>query len=532
LSERAELTSESNPVLPPILRAELAVAPLPRRPWYRGIAPAYLGIFIWAPFFDQLWARDLPGASLAWLASVAVSASILGFLLFYSATATWGFRTRRRLVVVAASTFGASGSEWITGLAVGAGEVVWYAVAIDYAIESIFLGLIACDLLAPHALGRWDLGPFAIKSPVFLCTAVFWIFITGMAGLLRLVGVIAGLMKVYAPVALLLLAATALWLLPGLVSYRTEDAVVVAARSSAVAMGGSNGSTVPMILGYLALVGLLSVDWGSAARRGRDVALGGLAGIVLAATCTATLSLLVVAGTVGRLAAADRVMEAMAADPPPLSFRWAVFHGIGGILGGAILLLFGLAALAPACYTAWIFTRAFFTRWPRIRRIDWTTVGGGIALLLIATSCASRLEWIDWAMGMVFAPAVGAMSGDFLRQRGGWAGVRSGFHPPGVIAWVAGLVLAPALEYASIRHPRVVGVIPPLPIVGFLIAASVYWLLAGLGLERPPIPLESLETANGRSEAGPGGGTERGEGLRIEIGSEPSPTESRLDRGP
>ena len=47
----------------------------------------------------------------------------------------WGYRTGRRLGVVAASTFGTTGSDWLTGVGLAAAEIVWYAVAIDYAVQ-------------------------------------------------------------------------------------------------------------------------------------------------------------------------------------------------------------------------------------------------------------------------------------------------------------------------------------------------------------------------------------------------------------
>src|SRR5262249_54483909 len=144
LSDPPEVTLESSLVLPPMIRAELAGPPLPRRPWYRSLTPAYLMIAVWAPFFDRLWASDLPRASLGWLAGSAILAATLGFCLFYCPTAMWGIRTRQRLGTVAASTFGTSGSEWITGVAIGVATVVWYAVAIDSAIEYTLLGLASC----------------------------------------------------------------------------------------------------------------------------------------------------------------------------------------------------------------------------------------------------------------------------------------------------------------------------------------------------------------------------------------------------
>src|SRR5262249_548859 len=178
-----------------------------------------------------------------------------------------------------------------------------------------------------QALAVWARGPIAVKAPLFLCPAGFWIFITGMASLLRLAGVIVALMRVYAPVALLLLTVTALWSLPGVGEYRAADAILLAQGTAAADPAGSTGSMVLLVLGGLALVGLLSVDWGAASRWGQDVVLGGLTGLVLAASSAAILSLVIVAGAVGRLRAADHLGEAMGARPPLLSFRWAVWHG-------------------------------------------------------------------------------------------------------------------------------------------------------------------------------------------------------------
>ena len=66
-----------------------------------------------------------------------------------------------------------------------------------------------------------------------------------------------------------------------------------------------------------------------------------------------------------------------------------------------ILILFGLAALAPACYSSYVFIRKLFARWPRIRRVDWTWIGCSLAFLLIATSWPGRLEAVDHVMGIV-----------------------------------------------------------------------------------------------------------------------------------
>ena len=478
--------------LPPILRAELTGPPRALLPWYRTIAPAYLGIFVWAPFFDQLWAGDLPRHGLPWLFGSAVLASVLCFGMFYPA-ASWGLTARQPLGIVAASTFGTVGSEWITGVAIGVANIVWYAVAIDWAVDSTLLGLRACGLLSASVVGKLHLPMLDIKSPVYLCTALFWIYITGTAGLWRLTGVIVALMRVYAPIALLLLTAVALWLLPGLDSYRLEDAVVIAENASPFPPWREPDSALRMIVGFFGMASLMSVAWGAEVRGRRDLVLGGLTGIVMAASWTAGMSLVALAGSVARLPNALDLFLASVDDPFRPSFRWAVFYGIGGIPGAVILILFGLAALAPACYSVSVYGQKLSSHWPRLGLRGWTWTGGALAFLLAATSHVDRHELIFSAMGALFAPAVGAIIGDSLRQRGRWAGVRHGVNRAGVIAWGAGFGIALALQVDRLGYARFTEWPLPASICGFVASLVVYWLLALLGRERPAVAMSQQE---------------------------------------
>ena len=125
----------------------------------------------------------------------------------------------------------------------------------------------------------------------------------------------------------------------------------------------------------------------------------------------------------------------------PFSFHWAVFAGIGGIKGGAILSLFGVATLAPGCYSAWVFRERISTHWPAIRRSVWTRIGGVLAFVLVASTWADRLEEIFNLLGAIFAPAVGALVADALRQKGEWQGVRRGWNPAGLLAWGLGMAV-------------------------------------------------------------------------------------------
>jgi hypothetical protein len=467
------------------LGAELAAPPLAQRPWYLTIAPAYLGLFVWGPFFDQLWSGDLPQGELASLFGTAIAASVLCFCVFYVA-ASWGLSARRPLGIVAASTFGTVGSEWITGVAIAVASLVWYAVAIDWAVDSTLLGLRATGLIAPESLAGWHLGPVLLKSPVYLCTASFWIYITGTAALLRLTGVIVALMRIYAPVAWLLLTAVAVWLLPTVSGYRPDDLFSIWETIGFFLQ--VNDSASRMILNFFTMASLTGVGWGAQARGRRDIVLGGLTGIVLAASWMAGMSLYVVAGAAAQPLSDNRWFVTNVLDTRRLSFRWAVFYGIGGVPAGAILILFGLAALAPACYAVWAYSDKLSTHWPRVRQRTWTWVGGAIALVLGATSALHRLDLIFSAMGDVFAPVIGAMAGDWERQNGRWSGVRPGVNRTGIIAWAAGFLVALVLEVDRMAYPESASRLPN-AFGGFVTALAVYWLLARLGRDRPIVAL-------------------------------------------
>jgi cytosine permease len=227
----------------------------------------------------------------------------------------------------------------------------------------------------------------------------------------------------------------------------------------------------------------VSVDWGARARHRGDVVLGGLTGIVLAASFTAAMSLIVVAATVTRM---DHEVEwlSLTGEPIPLSFRWGIYRGLGGVAGGTILILFGLAALAPACYSVCVYGQKLSIHWPRLRQSGWIWLGGGLALVGAATSFADRLEWIYSAMGDFFAPAIGALAADWLRQRGRWPGLRHGINGIGVVAWAAGFGVTLVLEVDRVVDPAAGDWLQPTSIYGFITAAAVYWLLGRMGRAR------------------------------------------------
>src|SRR5882672_1763226 len=93
------------------------------KPWQTGLAPVYIGMFLWVAFFDQLGRRALPVGGLGWSLLGAAVAGPLGYLLLFRGPALWGRRAGRGLSAVASATFGSKGSAMVPGLLVGVGQV-------------------------------------------------------------------------------------------------------------------------------------------------------------------------------------------------------------------------------------------------------------------------------------------------------------------------------------------------------------------------------------------------------------------------
>jgi hypothetical protein len=485
-------TVRSVTALPPILQAEHDRSPLARLPWYRSLAPAYLGVVVWAPFFDSLWIADLARYSLLSLVGVVLFGSIVSAGLFYYIPASWGFRARQPLGIVAASTFGTVGSEWITGILLAIGYVFWLAVSIDYSVDTTLLGLRSCGLIAPGNLRRWELGPVLIEGPVrvvYLVTAIFWIYIAGTSAAWKITGVVGSLMKVYAPAALFLLTVVALLVSPLLGHFRTDLAAKVVQDAGPGTAWRLLDSTMQHMTGYFAMLGLASVDWGARAESRRDLVVTGITTIVGGATWTAMMSLVVVACAVARLGEKFDWFFPDGGAPLRLTFRWGVYHGVGGIPAGIVLILFGLAALAPACYATWVYSERLAAHFPILGQAGWIWLGSAFALILAVTSWASSLEVIYFCMGAIFGPVVGAMAGDWFKQRGEWGGIRPGVNRPGVVAWAAGLGITIALQLGRENTPGEGSPWFSTAFCGYVAAFAYYTLLSRLGREETAIAM-------------------------------------------
>jgi hypothetical protein len=97
-------------------------------------------------------------------------------------------------------------------------------------------------------------------------------------------------------------------------------------------------------------------------------------------------------------------------------------------------------------------------------------------------------------MGAVFAPMVGAMAADYVRQRGVWPGARRGANVPGVAAWAVGVVVGLLPFFAQARGWDA-GTVQPAAVYAFAAAFLAHLILATAGAEAPLLPAIACEPA-------------------------------------
>lgn len=211
----------------------------------------------------------------------------------------------------------------------------------------------------------------------------------------------------------------------------------------------------------------MAVEWGASTRDRRDVRLGGWMSILAAGAAT-TLAALVLASR-GPCGTARSALIATGLDVES-----------GRLLQracGSILLLFGLASLAPACYASALFASRFRAHWPGMGR--WKGVGLSYLLFVVpgATGMAKDVEALAAISGALFAPLAGVLAVEAIRRGG--RSVRTGWDAAGVAAWGAGAAagLAP-LVVPGLRWAQ------PAALIGWAVAAIVQAALSRPWAER------------------------------------------------
>lgn len=478
---------------PPAFQAALNSPPLERKGWQATSAPSYIALFLGAIYFDQLGRRTLAIGGLGWSVLGAAVAGWLCYVLLYRVPALWGQKTGWPLTVVGSSTFGTSGTVGLTFIVFSLAQVAVMAMATLYAVDWAFQGLNLCGFvnvkwLKPVTIPRGGGGQpgLELRSPLFLITSLVWIYAAALTGHF-LVKIIAALMKIYPIFPAVMLGLATLFTLRGLPGF--EPLEIDPATSAPVVDGGLRAflMMIQMIFGFFAVAGVMAADFGAVNRTTRDVRLGGWIGVAFASWTVATLSLLTVAGALGRYTAPLTLKNAPGVGN--FSFRTALLLGLPEMLAGAIFLFLALSTLAQTCFSASLIGHRLSAVWPQISRLRWNLIGTTVAWPFVATGWAIRLEEIFTVLGALFAPMAGAMTADYVRHRGVWPGPRRGWNPAGMAAWVlgvgVGLVPLIATSFGWSDGSR----LQPAAVFAFVAAFLAYWVLATLGLEAETLPI-------------------------------------------
>jgi cytosine permease len=455
-----------------------------RAPWYKNTAPTYAGIFLWFVFWDLVpTAAPNLGGTLAQGLGVALGGLVISALichyLFYLVPGLLGMKTGLPLYIVGTSTFGAQGGFIMPGFLMGVLQFGWLGV-----------NTFASSMLLYNAFASTAIGP-ATGYPVtgHAVLAVAWAVLAAFMGLkgIQYVARVASLLPLI-PLAILLylLLATV-----GGVSSFSPDKLIAAQKISQgfvasaapdpLSTFGVIALLITYVVGFFATAGAAGVDFGMNNRDKKDVKMGGLVGVALAALFTAGASILIVAGFFGK------------STVPPQAFT--VTGLLPAIVGpktaNALMFLLAIAAFPPACFSSFIAANCFKTTLPNVKPVISVGIGTLASILLAVSGYAGQVVSVFQIIGASFGPICGAMMVDYLLSGRKWAGPRAGFNPAGWISWALGFIVGilpnKLIIPEAIRVP-----VPAAPVVAFLVGAAVYFVCASLGLQSEVLPMPGV----------------------------------------
>jgi cytosine permease len=428
-----------------------------RAPWYKNTAPTYAGIFLWFVFWNKMASGDSPAAGGVLGKGIGVAllglvvAALLCHFLFYLVPGLFGLKTGLPLYVVGTSTYGVQGGLWMPGFLMGALQFGWLGV------NAYFSSL----ALAPL---------FGGSQTAQIIIAILWAAVAAFVGLkgIQYVAKVATFLPLIPLVILIIMLGKTL----GGIGDFSADALVAA---STVESGGAAGLSffgvmalcITYVVGFFATAGAAGVDFGLNSKDEKDVQMGGLIGIALAAIVAGGAAILIAAGAFGKGLGAGL-------DTAAPSFMGAVMGSekAGNVMG----LLLAVAAFPPACFSSFIAANSFKTTLPKVDPFISVGVGTAVSILLAVTGWAGEVMKYFMVIGASFGPVCGAMMVDYLMAGKKWAGPRAGWNLAGWISWVVGFAvgMAPLVGIANI---------PAAPLAAFIVGAVLYYVLASAGLE-------------------------------------------------
>ncbi len=440
--------------LPGYLQASVPVPPDKRAPWHQSTAPSYAAIFLWVAFYLGLAGPTISQASLGVCIAALVVAGLLCFGLYYYAPAMLGMQTGRTLYIVGTSTFGTTGGYVMPGLLMGVLQIGWFAVATYYSADYILNGL--------HSTSK----------PLFVVIALVWAY--GLAFVaIKGISYVARAAEVLNWVPLIMILVV-LWAnRGGIGQYQPHDSHPMAGFLT----------MLTIVIGFFATAGAAGADFGMGNRHRGDVVWGGLVGITLAIVVAGGLPLLSVAGHIGHLSPGQGVAPDPGSPTDPYAYAAAITGA--GALAPIVFFLFAAASIVPTCFCTFIASNSFGTMLPKVPKSVSTFVGVTIGALLAVTGVAENLIGFFVIVGASFGPICGAMTADYLLDRGHWSGPRQGINWAGYIAWACGFLVG-ILDRIPGVPAGLVHLDQPAPLYSYILGFLVYYGLAKAGL-RPPL---------------------------------------------
>jgi len=382
-----------------------------RAPWYKNIAPAYAGIFLWFVFWQGIPAGGSLSAGLA-LPLIALAASAAAACaLFYLAPAAFGMKSGFGLTVAGSPLFGRKGGLAMPGLLMGLLQFGWLAVNIYFASKLV------CEAFGFIPL--WAMIAIEGAAATFI----------GLKGIKYVAGV-----STFLPlIPLAILAVLAARTMGGVQNF---DASVFEGAQSASPFDICNYIAC-YVAGFFATAGAAGADFGSNARNMSDVRRGGFAGIFMAIVLTGGAALLIVAGAYGD----PETAKAMIANGTPTDPTNVMNYVAGGGAGKIMMTLLAISAFPSACFASVIAAGAFKTAMPKTNPTLSVSIGGAAATALALSGAAGEAAAVFSFIGASFAPIVGAMCAEYVVAGGKWLPAGENFNRSGWLAWAVGFAV-------------------------------------------------------------------------------------------
>ena len=305
-----------------------------------------------------------------------VVAALLCHLLFYVVPGLLGMKTGLPLYVVGTSTYGTQGGFLMPGFLMGLLQFGWLGVNSYFASKAI-----------ASFFGDSEIA-WKVIAVLWAATAAF----VGLKGIQYVAKVATFLPLIPLAILVIMLGKT----MGGIGDFNAE-ALVTAGAVEGGATGGLSFLgvmllSITFVVGFFATAGAAGVDFGMNSKDAKDVQMGGLVGIALAAIVAAGAAILIAAGSFG-------ATGSYAMDPSSADFMGDLMGSTN--TGKIMALLLAVAAFPPACFSSFIAANSFKTTLPNVNPFVSVGLGTLVSILLAVTALAGDVIGMFVLIGLI-----------------------------------------------------------------------------------------------------------------------------------